>query len=145
MKSKINNIKINSDTKALIVSDIHLRLPVSRELSIIEKSLAERINDLNKNKNAILVLNGDIFEMWAQSSQSPKEIIEGFQELTKAINAFNGKPGHRVVMTVGNHDEAINNNPTYKTQIEKLWKAEICDKLLIEFNGKTAMVEHGHE
>ena len=30
MKSKINNIKINSDTKALIVSDIHLRLPVSR-------------------------------------------------------------------------------------------------------------------
>ncbi len=143
---KIKKVSIDSkDTRSLVVSDIHLRLPKTDELMAIEQSLVERISKLNKYKHAVLVLNGDVFEMWEQTSQSAQEIIDAYQDLTKAIAEFANTKGHTVYFTVGNHDEKINQDKSYLKSIQKSWHATVCDKLLMSFENTTIMFEHGHE
>jgi UDP-2,3-diacylglucosamine pyrophosphatase LpxH len=142
---KIITLDVSPITKALFLSDIHLQLPVTKDLHVIEDSMVERIEDLASNRDAILVLNGDVFEMWFQTSQTPAEIIAGFPKLKSAIQQFNQGQQHLTVMTVGNHDEAVKSNLSYQKDIAKAWGADICEKLFFNFGGKTAMIEHGHE
>lgn len=141
-------IKVSIDTKStrgLVLSDIHLRLPKTDELAAIEQSLVERIKRLNKHKHAVLVLNGDVFEMWEQTSQSAQEIIDSYKDLTAAITAFARISTHTVYFTVGNHDEKINQERSYLRSIQKSWHATVCDKVLMSFEDTTIMFEHGHE
>lgn len=145
MISKVITLELKETTKALFVSDIHLQLPVTPELGMIEKSLAERIEILSDNQDALLVLNGDIFEMWAQTDQTAGAIIKGFALLREAITKFCTNNSHRVIMVVGNHDEAVKTSSSYQREIKTLWQAELCEKLILNFRGKTALVEHGHE
>ena len=107
MFDKTIDLKITTNQKLLVVSDIHLQLPLTSELSIIQQSLVGRINDLATHKQAILVLNGDVLELWAQSDQSVEDIIDGYTDLRVAILNFNKKPGHHVIYTVGNHDDVL--------------------------------------
>lgn len=145
MISQSIKLDLKPTAKALFVSDIHLQLPVTSALNMIEKSLVSRIDALSKNHDALLVLNGDILEMWAQTDHTAGEIINGFPALAEAIGKFVSKKNHQVIMVVGNHDEAIKANQGYQKEIKKYWHAELCEKLLLNFRGKTALVEHGHE
>lgn len=138
-------IKFGRNEKALVVSDIHLRLPITPELAMIQKSLAERVDKLNKHKVATLILNGDIFELWEKPVQDVEDIILGFEALTKSIEKFASKKSHRVVFTVGNHDEAINTNSSYKKALQKLWGAKVCNSIDLSLEGQKVRIEHGHE
>lgn len=144
MKQIRTKIKLTKDTKVLVVSDIHLSLPITNELAMIQASLVERISELSSHKTAILVFNGDIFELWEQSSQTVEEIISGFADLTKAIREFSG-PGHQVIFTVGNHDDAILQTQTNTEVIKKHWLAKVMTNLEFEMNSKLVLIEHGHE
>mgnify|MGYP003349348733 CR=1 FL=1 len=144
MKQNRAKIKLTADTKVMVVSDIHLRLPVTNELAMIQDSLIERISELSKHKNAILVLNGDIFELWEQSSQTVEEIINGFSGLTKAIRGFHSA-NHQVIFTVGNHDDAVLQTQSSKNVLKKIWMAQIITNLELEMNNKMILIEHGHE
>jgi UDP-2,3-diacylglucosamine pyrophosphatase LpxH len=144
MHNKIR-ITLNDVTRALVVSDIHLRLPVTRELGLIQKSLIARIKELSKSKQAILILNGDIFELWEQTDQTVADIIEGFKELTEAIQKFAAKRGHRVEYVVGNHDEQIAFNPADRSVVENHWHAEVGMEIELVYGKKTILIQHGHQ
>lgn len=136
---------LSEETKVFVVSDIHLRLPVTRELGLIQKSLVSRVEDLSKNSQATLVLNGDVFELWEQTDQTVADIIEGFGDLTKAIQKFAHKRGHKVLYVVGNHDEQIATNPTDRAVVENHWHAEVIERLVLEHGKKTILIQHGHQ
>ena len=144
MKQNRTKIRLAKDARVLVLSDIHLRLPMTKELEIIQASLVERISELSRYKNAILVFNGDIFELWEQSSQTVEENIVGFEDLTKAIREFSG-PSHQVIFTVGNHDDAIIIKKSNAQALKKLWAAQVMTSLELEMNNKLVLVEHGHE
>ncbi len=88
---------LSEETKVFVVSDIHLRLPVTRELGLIQKSLVSRVEDLSKNSQATLVLNGDVLSFGSKPTKTVVDIIEGFGDLTKAIQKFAHKRGHKVL------------------------------------------------
>lgn len=142
-----NNIRIalNDKTTVLVVSDIHLRLPITHELGLIQKSLVNRIEELSKNNQAILILNGDVFELWEQTDQTVADIIEGFKELTEAIQKFAAKRGHRVEYVVGNHDEQIATNPTDRSVVENHWHAEVGMEIELVHGNETILIQHGHQ
>ena len=127
-----------------MVSDIHLRLPITSQLGMIQGSLVRRINELKKHKQAILVFNGDIFELWEQSSQTVEEIIGAFTELTHAVQGFEGK-NHQVIFTVGNHDDDVIVTPSNISVLNKLWRAKVVTNLKLDMEGKLILIEHGHE
>ncbi len=129
----------------MVVSDIHLQLPISRELEMIQGSLVSRIVELGKNKSAVLVLNGDILELWEQENQSVEDIVTGFAKLTSAIEAFVSKKGHKVIYTVGNHDDVLARSASDRKVIEKHWGAEICRTFDLQMGNKKIRFEHGHE
>ena len=145
MFNKNINLKITASQKILVVSDIHLQLPLTSELSIIEQSLVGRINELATHKQAILVLNGDVLELWAQSNQSVEEIIDAYTELKLAILSFNKKPGHRIIYTVGNHDDSLAVSASDRAVVANHWQAEVCNTLNLTIGRRTIRIEHGHE
>jgi len=145
MFDKNINLKITTSQKILVVSDIHLQLPLTNELSIIQQSLVGRINELATHKQAILVLNGDVLELWAQSDQSVEDIIAGYTDLKAAILSFNKKPGHRVIYTVGNHDDVLAVSASDRAVVANHWRAEVCNTLNLTIGRRTIRIEHGHE
>ena len=145
MFSQILSKEIKSTTKIMVVSDIHLQLPVTNELSIIQASLVSRINDLGKNKDALLVLNGDIIELWETHGQSIREILEGFPLLLESIHKFTSKRGHSVIYTVGNHDDVLARSEGDRKVLKKYWDVDLCRTLDIYFGKRKIRIEHGHE
>lgn len=144
MTQNKTQLKLSNGTKVLIVSDIHLRLPITSQLGMIQNSLVSRISELSKHKQAVLVFNGDIFELWEQSSQTVEEIIGAFAELTKAVQEFAGN-NHQIIFTVGNHDDEVNNAPSNAAVLKKLWRAKVVNNLELDLQGKAILIEHGHE
>ena len=138
-------ILLSDKTAVLVVSDIHLRLPITRELGMIQNSLVKRIGDLSKNPKAVLVLNGDIFELWEQTDQTVADIIEGFSDLTGAIQKFANKQGHRVLYVVGNHDEILATSPTDRAVVEHHWQAFVTNQLELKHNNRRILIQHGHQ
>ncbi len=145
MFNKIINIEIKPSTKILVVSDIHLQLPVTQELGMIQKSLAERIDILGESSDAILVLNGDVIELWEQHGHSVGDILKGFPVLSESIASFAKKNGHSVVYTVGNHDDTLALSESDRKIIEKKWSAKVCRTLEFKIRKKIIRIEHGHE
>lgn len=138
-------LTVSKTTRVLVVSDIHLRLPVTRELSVIQSSLVDRIAELAKQKEAVLVLNGDVFELWEQTNQSVADIVDGFNELTIAIQKFAKGREHKVIYIVGNHDELLASSPTDRAVVEHQWRAEVAMGLIFNVGHKTYLVQHGHQ
>lgn len=145
MFDKTIDLKITTNQKLLVVSDIHLQLPLTSELCIIQQSLVGRINELATHKQAILVLNGDVLELWAQSDRSVEDIIDGYTDLRLAILNFNKKPGHRVIYTVGNHDDVLAVRASDRAVVASHWQAEVCNTLSLTIGRRTIRIEHGHE
>lgn len=145
MSSAKYKIDFGKDEKALVVSDIHLRLPITPELAMIQKSLVERVDKLNKHKDATLFLNGDVFELWEKPAQDVEDIIIGFDYLTQAIKEFAASKNHRVVFVIGNHDEAISTNQSYKRALQKYWSAKVCSSVELSLEDRKIQIEHGHE
>ena len=144
MTQNKTQIKLHPDANVLIVSDIHLRLPITSELQLIQKSLVARIKQLATHKQALLILNGDIFELWEQSNQTVSDIATAFSDLTKAIADFAGN-GHQVIYIVGNHDEDAMRGQSSRAVLKKLWHAMSVVNLELIMKNKTVLIEHGHE
>lgn len=144
MTQNKTQIKLRPDDRVLIVSDIHLRFPITGELSLIQKSLVARIKQLATHRHAILILNGDIFELWEQSNQTVADIIPAFADLTQAIAEFAGK-NHQVFYTVGNHDEDTMSGRSSRTVLKNLWHAKAVVSLELSLKNKKVLIEHGHE
>ncbi|MFZ4106477.1 UDP-2,3-diacylglucosamine diphosphatase [Flavobacterium sp.] len=110
----------------LVLSDIHLGTYGCQS--------KELLNYLNSVKPKIVVLNGDIIDMWQFSKRYwPKSHM---QVVHKIINWVS--KGTKVYYITGNHDEMLR-----KFEGFKMGKLSIENKLVLDLDGKKVWIFHG--
>lgn len=110
----------------VVISDVHL--------GTYGCHAKELLHYLKSIKPKILVLNGDIIDMWSFSkSYFPAAHMKVLRYIIKMSNM-----GTRVVYITGNHDEALRK---YSDFI--LGNLELVDKLVLDLDGQKAWIFHG--
>lgn len=110
----------------VVISDVHL--------GTYGCHAKELLHYLKSIKPKILVLNGDIIDMWSFSkSYFPAAHMEVLRYIIKMSNM-----GTRVIYITGNHDEALRK---YSDFI--LGNLELVDKLVLDLDGQKAWIFHG--
>jgi len=124
MREKIKNKKRKIDL--LVISDIHLGTYGchSKELLKYLKSI----------KPKVVVLNGDIIDMWQFNKRYwPKSHMSVIHKLIKWVSK-----GVEVYYITGNHDEMLRKFAGFK-----MGSLVIDNKLLLDLNGKKTWIFHG--
>lgn len=94
----------------------------------------EILNYLQSIAPQTLILNGDIIDAWQFNKRFfPKTHIEVIKEIMDMASN-----GTRVIYITGNHDEFLRKYTD--TQIGNIY---LCDKILLEINGKKTWIFHG--
>lgn len=109
----------------VVISDLHLgtRGCRAKELLLYLKSVSPEI----------LILNGDIIDIWQFSkSYFPKAHMKVVREILKLSTKI------PVYYLTGNHDEALRKFSDFK-----LGNLTLCDKLVLELDGKKHWFFHG--
>ena len=110
----------------VVISDIHLGTYACRSNEIL--------NYLRSISPKLLILNGDIIDIWQFSKRYfPPNHMAIIKEIFQLL-AF----GTRVIYITGNHDELLRRY----TDLE-LGNFQLTDKMVIEIDGKTTWIFHG--
>jgi UDP-2,3-diacylglucosamine pyrophosphatase LpxH len=110
----------------VVISDVHL--------GTFGSHAKELYNYLSAIKPKILVLNGDIIDVWQfRKSYFPKAHLKVIQK----IISFASK-GTKVYYITGNHDEMLR-----KFSDMNLGNFSLVDKLVLDLNDKKAWIFHG--
>lgn len=110
----------------VILSDVHL--------GTVGCHASELLHYLKSIDPRILILNGDIFDMWNyRKSYFPKEHMKVIQRLIKMTTQ-----GKQVYYITGNHDELLR-----QFSDMELSNFYLVDKLLLNIEGKRAWIFHG--
>jgi UDP-2,3-diacylglucosamine pyrophosphatase LpxH len=109
-----------------VVSDLHLGTYGSRA--------GEMVNYLRSIDPRMLILNGDIIDIW----QFSKHYFPAahFSVIKEIVNMMSN--GTHVIYITGNHDEALRRY----TDIE-VGNFQLTDKLVVEINNKVTWIFHG--
>ncbi|HPG10654.1 MAG TPA: UDP-2,3-diacylglucosamine diphosphatase [Chitinophagaceae bacterium] len=110
----------------VVLSDLHLGTYGCHALEIVQylRSISPRL----------LILNGDIIDGWQFSKRYfPATHLQVIKELLQMISN-----GVRVIYITGNHDEMMRRYSDIQ-----LHNFQLCDKLVMEINGKMAWIFHG--
>ncbi|MBI2798497.1 metallophosphoesterase [Candidatus Saccharibacteria bacterium] len=125
------------------MSDIHLQAKQTKASAWVEQELAQRIR--SHAGPGIVVLNGDIIELWAGQNPDLKAALQAHARLTSAIKNFGEQPGCQVVFVVGNHDGEVGWSSEDQKVIQAELGAKLCFQLELNMNGKVVIFEHGHQ
>jgi len=119
--------------KVIIVSDFHLKYDEDLEAKERKERIISFLSKLNR-KVDILILNGDIFDLWYSWE---KVIIKDYFSILKVlVNLIEN--GTKIKLVSGNHDFWFNGF------LEKDLGIEIYNENLIEnYNGLKTFVSHG--
>lgn len=110
----------------VVISDVHLGTYGCHAVELLDY--------LKTIKPKILILNGDIIDIWQfRKSYFPKSHLK----IIKKILDFTSK-GTQVYYITGNHDEMLR-----KFSDTKMGNFAILDKLVLEIDGKKAWFFHG--
>jgi len=110
----------------VVISDVHL--------GTYGCHATELLDYLKTIKPKILILNGDIIDIWQfRKSYFPKSHLK----IIKKILDFTSK-GTKVYYITGNHDEMLR-----KFSDTKMGNFSVLDKLVLELDGKKAWFFHG--
>ncbi len=110
----------------VVISDVHL--------GTFGSHAKELYNYLSVIKPKILVLNGDIIDVWQfRKSYFPKTHLKVIQK----IISFASK-GTKVYYITGNHDEMLR-----KFSDTRMGNIELVDKLVLQLDDKKAWIFHG--
>ncbi|WP_426091991.1 UDP-2,3-diacylglucosamine diphosphatase [Flavobacterium sp. DSR3-2] len=110
----------------VVISDVHL--------GTFGSHAKELYNYLSAIKPKILVLNGDIIDVWQfRKSYFPKTHLKVIQK----IISFASK-GTKVYYITGNHDEMLR-----KFSDMRMGNFELVDKLVLQLDDKKAWIFHG--
>ena len=110
----------------VVISDVHL--------GTFGSHAKELYNYLSTIKPKILVLNGDIIDVWQfRKSYFPKAHLKVIQK----IISFASK-GTKVYYITGNHDEMLR-----KFSVMNLGNFSLVDKLVLDLDDKKAWIFHG--
>ncbi len=112
--------------EVVVISDVHLGTYGSHA--------ADLLNYLSHIKPKILVLNGDIIDIWNFKKRFfPASHSEVLRKLLKMASQ-----GVRIIYIPGNHDEALRKYTGFK-----LGNIKIVDKLILELDGQKHWIFHG--
>lgn len=118
--------KIRRKVEVVVLSDTHLGT-----YGCHAKDLLKYLKSIQPK---ILVLNGDIIDIWQFSKRYwPKTHMK----VIKQIIGLSAK-GTKTYYITGNHDEMLR-----KFEGLKMGNLEICNKLELELDGKKALIFHG--
>ncbi|NBL64194.1 UDP-2,3-diacylglucosamine diphosphatase [Flavobacterium sp. NST-5] len=110
----------------VVLSDVHL--------GTFGCHAKELYSYLSSIKPKILVLNGDIIDIWQfRKSYFPKSHLKVIRKILDLTSK-----GTQVYYITGNHDEMLR-----KFADSKIGNFTICNKLILELNGKKAWFFHG--
>jgi UDP-2,3-diacylglucosamine pyrophosphatase LpxH len=112
--------------KVAVISDVHLGTYGCR---------AKELNSYLKSIDTeILVLNGDIIDIWQFSKRYwPESHMKIVQRIFKLL-----ANGTKVYYLTGNHDEMLRKFTDFK-----MGELEILDKLVLDLDGKKSWIFHG--
>jgi UDP-2,3-diacylglucosamine pyrophosphatase LpxH len=110
--------------KALVVSDIHLGSP------LVDKKV-QLMNLLEYNEYDVIILNGDIFDIWEKSF---KQILLDNIDFVKLLHKISAEK--KLYFILGNHDP-------HQLEIEKMFPNMIVGKNLTIFDD--ILIVHGDE
>ena len=110
----------------VVLSDVHLGTYGSHA--------EELLNYLSSIKPEILVLNGDIIDIWQfRKSYFPKSHLKVIQKIISLASK-----GTKVHYITGNHDEMLRKFSDFA-----MGNFSLADKLVLELDDKTAWIFHG--
>jgi UDP-2,3-diacylglucosamine pyrophosphatase LpxH len=110
----------------VVISDLHL--------GTYGCHAKEIVNYLKSIRPQILVLNGDVIDIWQfKKSYFPVAHMQVVKELMSLLSA-----GTRVIYITGNHDEALRRY----SGIE-MGNFQLTDKVVMEIDGKMTWIFHG--
>lgn len=114
------------DVEIVIISDVHL--------GTYGCKAKELLNYLNSIRPKILILNGDIIDIWQfKKSYFPKSHLK----VVKKLISFATKESEVFYIT-GNHDEAFRNFTDFE-----LGKLKLCNKHVLKLGNQKAWIFHG--
>lgn len=126
MKTHSENTGKRRKVDVIVISDVHL--------GTYGCHAAELVNYLRSVKPGMLILNGDIIDIWQFSKNYfPKKHMQVVKEIIKL--ASKGCPVHYIT---GNHDELLRKFAGFE-----LGNLNICNKMLLNLDGKKAWIFHG--
>ena len=110
----------------VVISDVHL--------GTYGCHAKELVNYLSSIKPRILILNGDIIDIWQfRKSYFPKDHLKAIKSIINCASK-----GTKVHYLTGNHDEMLR-----KFSDTFVGNFSLQDKLLLELDGKKAWIFHG--
>jgi len=143
------NITVDEPSNVLVASDIHLSARHTTPSRDVEKYLSKRIVYLGKLSHALVILNGDIFELWAGNKPSVSKALTAHKQLTTSLKNFSKLPNHQVIFVVGNHDGKLGWDEVEQQVLQKMIGAQICFSLKLNIStskgSRSVLFEHGHQ
>ena len=140
--SRSQRIKINDESKIIVLSDFHLGSGKSRDEFRKNSSLIMTVlKEWYLPKGYTLILNGDIEELHRLKlptvSRAWKELYEIFLEFKKG-------PG--LYKILGNHDSGLQTlRKTGRCDAEIEVNSELLSSLILEYGEYEMLVLHGHQ
>ena len=101
------SISVDTKTKLIVFSDIHLGAKRTKASTNVDNEISKRIDLLTKASQSIVVLNGDIFELWAGEKPTVQKALSAHKNFNKSLVEFSKNPRNKIVFVVGNHDGAL--------------------------------------
>ena len=140
-------LEVGRGDRVVVVSDLHLR-PAATDVSArAADELAELLDGFREP--GMLVLAGDAFELLA-AAPDVAAIMDAHPQFTAAVKRFAADPGHRVVLTPGNHDGQLAWDEESVTLLrDRLGVTDVglaCDLAVSTGDGSQLVrVMHGHQ
>lgn len=135
---------LKSDTWILSCSDLHLAANKTTASEWVEEELSREIKDGGANKRAIVVLNGDIVEIWAGERPNIKKALTTHSLFAKTLLDFSRMPNHKVFYVIGNHDGKVGWDKNSQKAVKELLGAELCFELELSSPQGSIFFEHGN-
>ncbi len=132
--------------RVLVTSDLHLGQHATDDSDVVATELARRLDQWTGP--GVVVLNGDCFELLAESHLDPGRALLAHPRLAAALQSFAEAPDRRVVVVPGNHDGCLAwHAPAVRTLRHRIGAdIVLAVDLAIETGAgvRHVRVEHGH-
>ena len=142
------SISVDTKTKLIVFSDIHLGAKRTKASTNVDNEISKRIDLLTKATQSIVVLNGDIFELWAGEKPTVQKALSAHKNFNKSLVEFSKNPNNKIVFVVGNHDGALGWDYDQQQYLINTFKADICFAFELNIktqkSNKSILFEHGH-
>jgi UDP-2,3-diacylglucosamine pyrophosphatase LpxH len=141
----IVTVDVAPGATVLITSDLHFAADRTEASAWAEVEVSKRLENLEGP--AVLILAGDVFELWAGTDPDAARAMQSHPLFAKAVRDVAAHPERRVLALPGNHDGKLGWDATAGAVVQSMG-AELTFAVDLVFLGpdgpERVHVEHGH-